>query len=119
TLPSIRSAREVWVLAAGPEKAGAVRLALSDVGPVQVPAAGARGGGGPPLPPAPGAARPPPPPPPPLPPPPTPSDSPPPARVPHVLVKIAPCLPSPGSRRAATILSCAATTPSPPGSSRN
>jgi 6-phosphogluconolactonase len=43
TLPSIRSAREVWVLAAGPEKAGAVRLALSDVGPVQVPAAGARG----------------------------------------------------------------------------
>lgn len=43
TLPSIRSAREVWMLAAGPEKAGAVRLALSDVGPVQVPAAGARG----------------------------------------------------------------------------
>ena len=43
TLPSIRSAREVWVLAAGQEKAGAVRLALSDVGPVQVPAAGARG----------------------------------------------------------------------------
>src|SRR5262245_51658499 len=40
TLPSIRSAREVWILAAGPEKAGAVRLALSDVGPVQVPAAG-------------------------------------------------------------------------------
>ena len=33
TLPSIRSAREVWVLAAGQEKAGAVRLALSDVGP--------------------------------------------------------------------------------------
>jgi len=43
TLPAIRCAREVWVLAAGPEKAGAVRLALSDVGPVQVPAAGARG----------------------------------------------------------------------------
>ena len=43
TLPSIRSAREVWVLAAGQEKAGAVRLALSDVGPVQLPAAGARG----------------------------------------------------------------------------
>ncbi len=43
TLPSIRSAREVWILAAGEEKAGAVRLALSDVGPVQVPAAGARG----------------------------------------------------------------------------
>jgi 6-phosphogluconolactonase len=33
----------VWVLAAGPEKAGAVRLALSGSGPVQVPAAGARG----------------------------------------------------------------------------
>jgi 6-phosphogluconolactonase len=43
TLPSIRNAREVWILAAGQEKAGAVRLALSDVGPVQVPAAGARG----------------------------------------------------------------------------
>jgi 6-phosphogluconolactonase len=33
----------VWILAAGQEKAGAVRLALSGVGPVQVPAAGARG----------------------------------------------------------------------------
>ncbi len=43
TLPAIRCAREVWILAAGAEKAGAVRLALSDVGPVQVPAAGARG----------------------------------------------------------------------------
>jgi 6-phosphogluconolactonase len=43
TLPAIGCAREVWVLAAGAEKAGAVRLALSDVGPVQVPAAGARG----------------------------------------------------------------------------
>ena len=43
TLPAIRSAREVWILAAGQEKAGAVRLALADVGPVQVPAAGARG----------------------------------------------------------------------------
>jgi 6-phosphogluconolactonase len=43
TLPAIQSVREVWVLAAGEEKAGAVRLALSDVGPVQVPAAGARG----------------------------------------------------------------------------
>jgi 6-phosphogluconolactonase len=43
TLPAIRCARDVWVLAAGAEKAGAVRLALSDVGPVQVPAAGARG----------------------------------------------------------------------------
>jgi 6-phosphogluconolactonase len=43
TLPAIQCAREVWLLAAGAEKAGAVRLALSDVGPVQVPAAGARG----------------------------------------------------------------------------
>ena len=43
TLPSICSARDVWILAAGQEKAGAVRLALSDVGAVQVPAAGARG----------------------------------------------------------------------------
>lgn len=43
TLPSIRAAKEVWIIAAGPEKAGAVRLALSDAGPVQVPSAGARG----------------------------------------------------------------------------
>ncbi|MFI6503419.1 6-phosphogluconolactonase [Nonomuraea typhae] len=43
TLPAIRASREVWVVAAGEEKAGAVRLALSDSGPVQVPAAGARG----------------------------------------------------------------------------
>jgi 6-phosphogluconolactonase len=43
TLPAIQAAREVWVLAAGPEKAGAVQLALSGAGPVQVPAAGARG----------------------------------------------------------------------------
>jgi 6-phosphogluconolactonase len=43
TLPSIRSAREVWVIAAGAEKAKAVRLGLSGSGPVQVPAAGARG----------------------------------------------------------------------------
>jgi 6-phosphogluconolactonase len=43
TLPTIRSAREVWLLAAGEEKAGAIRLALSGAGPVQVPAAGARG----------------------------------------------------------------------------
>jgi len=43
TLPAIRSASEVWILASGREKAGAVRLALSAAGPVQVPAAGARG----------------------------------------------------------------------------
>jgi 6-phosphogluconolactonase len=43
TLPAICSAREIWIIASGPEKAGAVRLALSGVGPVQVPAAGAQG----------------------------------------------------------------------------
>ena len=44
SMPTIRAAREVWVVAAGEEKAGAVRLALSaDSGAVQVPAAGARG----------------------------------------------------------------------------
>lgn len=43
TLPAIRSATEVWLVVAGEEKAGAVRLALSGAGEVQVPAAGARG----------------------------------------------------------------------------
>lgn len=43
TLPAIRAAREVWLLAAGAAKADAVRLALGQAGPVQVPAAGARG----------------------------------------------------------------------------
>ena len=43
TLPSIRAAREVWVIASGPDKANAIAMALSDAGPVQVPAAGARG----------------------------------------------------------------------------
>ncbi len=43
TFPSIQAAREVWILASGAEKAGAIALALSDAGPVQVPAAGARG----------------------------------------------------------------------------
>jgi 6-phosphogluconolactonase len=43
TLPSIQAAREVWILASGHEKADAVAMALSDAGPVQVPAAGARG----------------------------------------------------------------------------
>jgi 6-phosphogluconolactonase len=42
TLPAICAAREVWILASGAEKAGAVRLALS-AGPAWVPAAGARG----------------------------------------------------------------------------
>ncbi|HEX6471561.1 MAG TPA: 6-phosphogluconolactonase [Streptosporangiaceae bacterium] len=43
TLPSIRTAQEVWIIAAGGTKATAVRMALSDAGPIQVPAAGARG----------------------------------------------------------------------------
>src|SRR5262252_8647397 len=43
TLPSIQAAREVWIIASGQDKAGAVALALSGAGPVQVPAAGARG----------------------------------------------------------------------------
>jgi 6-phosphogluconolactonase len=43
TMPSLKAAKETWILAAGTEKAGAVALALSDAGPVQVPAAGARG----------------------------------------------------------------------------
>jgi 6-phosphogluconolactonase len=43
TLPAIRRAAEVWLLATGAPKARAVHLALSDAGPVQVPAAGARG----------------------------------------------------------------------------
>jgi 6-phosphogluconolactonase len=43
TLPALRTAREVWIIAAGESKAKAARLALSDAGPVQVPAAGARG----------------------------------------------------------------------------
>jgi 6-phosphogluconolactonase len=43
TLPAIRAAAEVWIIASGAEKASAVALALSGSGPVQVPAAGARG----------------------------------------------------------------------------
>jgi 6-phosphogluconolactonase len=43
TLPAITAAREVWIIASGDDKASAVRLALSGAGPVQVPAAGARG----------------------------------------------------------------------------
>ncbi|WP_283132861.1 6-phosphogluconolactonase [Rhizohabitans arisaemae] len=40
---SIQAAQEVWIIAAGAEKAEAVRLALADSGPAQVPASGARG----------------------------------------------------------------------------
>lgn len=44
TFPAIRAAREVWVIASGEPKAGAVRMSLSDeAGAFQVPAAGARG----------------------------------------------------------------------------
>ena len=43
TLPSIQAAREVWIIASGPDKSNAIAMALSDAGPVQVPAAGARG----------------------------------------------------------------------------
>src|SRR5262249_31676862 len=43
TLPALRTAREVWIVAAGESKAAAGRLALSRGGPMQVPGAGARG----------------------------------------------------------------------------
>ncbi|MBW1597626.1 6-phosphogluconolactonase [Streptomyces sp. JJ38] len=43
TLPAIRAAREVWLLAAGEDKAQAVAVALSGAGEVQAPAAGAHG----------------------------------------------------------------------------
>ena len=43
TLPAIRAAQQVWILASGAEKAEAVALALSGAGPDRVPAAAARG----------------------------------------------------------------------------
>jgi len=43
TLPALTASREIWLLVAGGDKADAVRLALSEAGPVQVPGAGARG----------------------------------------------------------------------------
>jgi 6-phosphogluconolactonase len=43
TIPAINTAEEVWLIAAGSDKAGAVGMALSGAGPVQVPAAGVRG----------------------------------------------------------------------------
>ncbi|MCH6159648.1 6-phosphogluconolactonase [Streptomyces marispadix] len=43
TLPAIRAAREVWLLASGEDKADAVALALSGPGEIQAPAAGAYG----------------------------------------------------------------------------
>lgn len=45
TLPSINAASEVWLLAAGAEKAAAVGLALSGAGQLAVPAAGVAGRG--------------------------------------------------------------------------
>ncbi|WP_327237149.1 6-phosphogluconolactonase [Streptomyces sp. NBC_01317] len=43
TLPAIRAAHEVWLLAAGGDKAGAAEIALSGAGEIQAPAAGAYG----------------------------------------------------------------------------
>ncbi|GAA4144819.1 6-phosphogluconolactonase [Streptomyces griseoincarnatus] len=43
TLPAIRAAREVWLLAAGEDKAEAAAIALSGAGEIQAPAAGAYG----------------------------------------------------------------------------
>jgi len=43
TLPAMNRARQVWFLVTGADKAGAVALALSGAGPLQVPAAGVRG----------------------------------------------------------------------------
>lgn len=43
TQPTINTAEQVWLIAAGQEKAGAVEMAFSGAGPVQVPAAGVRG----------------------------------------------------------------------------
>jgi 6-phosphogluconolactonase len=45
TLPAINTAEEVWLMAAGAEKAAAVRMALGGAGAVQVPAAGVHGVG--------------------------------------------------------------------------
>jgi 6-phosphogluconolactonase len=43
TFPTLLSAREVWFLVSGADKAQAVRLALSGAGRMQVPAAGVHG----------------------------------------------------------------------------
>jgi 6-phosphogluconolactonase len=43
TLPAIGWAREVWLVGAGDDQAGAVGRALSAADPVEVPAVGARG----------------------------------------------------------------------------
>jgi len=43
TLPAIRCAAEVWLIASGPAKAAAVTMALRGAGEVQLPAAGVTG----------------------------------------------------------------------------
>jgi 6-phosphogluconolactonase len=43
TLPAINTAEEVWLVVSGRDKAGAVGMALTGAGPVQVPAAGVAG----------------------------------------------------------------------------
>lgn len=43
TLPSINTAEEIWLLAAGAPKAGAVGMALTGAGPLQLPAAAVHG----------------------------------------------------------------------------
>jgi 6-phosphogluconolactonase len=43
TFPAIAAATDVWLMAAGAEKAGAIALALGGAGAIQVPAAGVHG----------------------------------------------------------------------------
>jgi 6-phosphogluconolactonase len=43
TMPTIQTAEEVWLIAAGPDKAAAIGMALEGAGPRQLPAAGAVG----------------------------------------------------------------------------
>jgi 6-phosphogluconolactonase len=43
TLPAVNTADEVWLVAAGQDKASAVGMALTGAGPVQLPAAGVHG----------------------------------------------------------------------------
>ena len=43
TLETINSAQEIWIVAAGADKAAAVGLGLAGANEVQVPASGARG----------------------------------------------------------------------------
>ena len=43
TLPTIRTAEEVWLIASGPDKTAAVGMAIEGAGPKQLPAAGATG----------------------------------------------------------------------------